>query len=227
MAPVLKCSKIDLRENPLEFGSGIRYGFSMTAFTSIRSRMTPSPAPNRPAKRSDRVRSFRFGRRFLPMSLARYAYAPMRALLHAVFRVLDHATTAAADTAILTAYDYGAKKEARRDLPLGRTTSVSSAFSTYVYDPLLAHAPGTGDSVITAFTAYAYRPQYTSTQHAPATTTPHGTHAETDLHFHAYGSLDVCRWPSRDPIGERGGLNEYGFVNNEPIGLQDVLALVS
>ncbi len=31
------------------------------------------------------------------------------------------------------------------------------------------------------------------------------------------------RWPSRDPIGERGGVNLYGFVYNWPTGLIDVL----
>jgi len=30
-------------------------------------------------------------------------------------------------------------------------------------------------------------------------------------------------WPSRDPIGERGGLNLYGFVYNEPIYHIDIL----
>jgi len=31
------------------------------------------------------------------------------------------------------------------------------------------------------------------------------------------------RWPSRDPIGERGGLNLYGFVGNAPVYSIDVL----
>ncbi len=31
------------------------------------------------------------------------------------------------------------------------------------------------------------------------------------------------RWPSRDPIGERGGVNMYGFVYNGPFGWIDVL----
>lgn len=29
------------------------------------------------------------------------------------------------------------------------------------------------------------------------------------------------KWPNRDPIGERGGINLYGFVNNNAIGLID------
>jgi hypothetical protein len=31
------------------------------------------------------------------------------------------------------------------------------------------------------------------------------------------------RWPSRDPIGEEGGVNLYGFVNNNPANLIDSL----
>jgi RHS repeat-associated protein len=33
------------------------------------------------------------------------------------------------------------------------------------------------------------------------------------------------RWPSRDPIGERGGVNLYGFVGNEPASNYDFLGL--
>ena len=32
-------------------------------------------------------------------------------------------------------------------------------------------------------------------------------------------------WPSRDPIGERGALNLYGFVINEPLEHYDILGL--
>jgi uncharacterized protein RhaS with RHS repeats len=34
------------------------------------------------------------------------------------------------------------------------------------------------------------------------------------------------RWPSRDPIQERGGLNLYGFVGNDGIGITDTLGLI-
>jgi len=33
------------------------------------------------------------------------------------------------------------------------------------------------------------------------------------------------RWPSRDPIGERGGVNLYGFVGNDGINSLDLLGL--
>jgi RHS repeat-associated protein len=49
--------------------------------------------------------------------------------------------------------------------------------------------------------------------------------AETGLYYYGYRYLDVDlgRWVSRDPIGERGGWNLYGFVGNIPIGLVDFL----
>ena len=33
-------------------------------------------------------------------------------------------------------------------------------------------------------------------------------------------------WPNRDPIGEWGGLNLYGFLDNDPVGLWDFLGLM-
>ena len=35
------------------------------------------------------------------------------------------------------------------------------------------------------------------------------------------------RWPSRDPIGEIGGLNLYGFVGNDGVNQVDPLGLVT
>ncbi len=40
--------------------------------------------------------------------------------------------------------------------------------------------------------------------------------SESGLYYYGYRYYDPLtgRWPSRDPIGERGGLNPYAFVNN-------------
>ena len=40
--------------------------------------------------------------------------------------------------------------------------------------------------------------------------------AETGLYYYGYRYYDPVtgRWPSRDPIGEKGGVNLYGFVGN-------------
>jgi hypothetical protein len=38
-----------------------------------------------------------------------------------------------------------------------------------------------------------------------------------------YYDPETGRWPNRDPIGEEGGYNLYGFVGNEPVGKWDLL----
>jgi RHS repeat-associated protein len=40
-----------------------------------------------------------------------------------------------------------------------------------------------------------------------------------------YYDAETGRWPSRDPIGERGGLNLYGFVENNAVNRWDLLGL--
>ncbi len=42
-----------------------------------------------------------------------------------------------------------------------------------------------------------------------------------------YYSPALGRWPSRDPIGERGGLNVYGFVKNDAVDAWDFQGLWS
>ena len=53
------------------------------------------------------------------------------------------------------------------------------------------------------------------------------TDNETDLIYYGYRYYDPStgRWPNRDPLGERGGRNLYGFVRNNPISLFDYLGL--
>ncbi len=41
-----------------------------------------------------------------------------------------------------------------------------------------------------------------------------------------YYSPELGRWINRDPIGERGGVNVYGFVGNSSTGLTDVLGML-
>ncbi len=47
------------------------------------------------------------------------------------------------------------------------------------------------------------------------------------LYYYGYRWYDPLtgRWPSRDPIEEKGGKNMYGFVGNNPIGFIDMLGL--
>jgi RHS repeat-associated protein len=48
---------------------------------------------------------------------------------------------------------------------------------------------------------------------------------ETDLVYYGYRYYNAStgRWLSRDPIGERGGKNLYGFVANNPVNQIDIL----
>ena len=50
---------------------------------------------------------------------------------------------------------------------------------------------------------------------------------ETGLYYYGYRYYDPLtgRWPSRDPIGEKGGFNLYGFVGNDGMNDTDYLGL--
>ncbi len=55
------------------------------------------------------------------------------------------------------------------------------------------------------------------------TTTASGVH----YYGYRYYNPDLGRWVNRDPIKERGGLNVYGFVGNNPLNKQDPTGLSS
>jgi len=52
---------------------------------------------------------------------------------------------------------------------------------------------------------------------------------ETGLYYYGcrYYNPSTGRWPSRDPIGEKGGKNLYGFVGNQPLSRIDLLGLIN
>ncbi|NCB80634.1 MAG: RHS repeat-associated core domain-containing protein [Bacilli bacterium] len=52
-------------------------------------------------------------------------------------------------------------------------------------------------------------------------------HEPTGLNLTLYRAYNpqTGRWLSRDPIGENGGLNVYGYVGNDPLGYVDPLGL--
>jgi RHS repeat-associated protein len=49
-----------------------------------------------------------------------------------------------------------------------------------------------------------------------------------NLYYYGYRFYDpnLQRWPNRDPIGENGGINLYGFVRNRPVNAIDADGLV-
>jgi len=54
------------------------------------------------------------------------------------------------------------------------------------------------------------------------------TKLASGVRYYGYRYYDPVtgRWPSRDPIGERGGINLYGMVGNNTVGNWDYLGLI-
>jgi len=50
-------------------------------------------------------------------------------------------------------------------------------------------------------------------------------HHQTVGDHYDYRQIPVSYWPSRDPIGERGGINLYGMVGNDGVNYFDALGL--
>ena len=50
-------------------------------------------------------------------------------------------------------------------------------------------------------------------------------HPNSGMYYYGYRFYDpnTQRWPNRDPIEENGGVNLYGFVENDPVNLHDPL----
>ncbi|MEI6916424.1 MAG: RHS repeat-associated core domain-containing protein, partial [Armatimonadota bacterium] len=91
-------------------------------------------------------------------------------------------------------------------------TSAGAVAAHYEYDPFgndISPAPPTGVTYVN----FAYR----------FSTKP--LDSETGLYYYGYRYYDPLtgRWPSRDPIGEMGGKNLYGFVGNNGISAYDAL----
>lgn len=57
----------------------------------------------------------------------------------------------------------------------------------------------------------------------------HGEPRDAETGYYNYGYRyylpQLGKWPSRDPIGERGGMNLYGFASNDGVNNIDVLGL--
>jgi len=53
---------------------------------------------------------------------------------------------------------------------------------------------------------------------------PSARHQTAGYHYD-YRQITVLLWPSRDPIEERGGVNLYGMVGNDAVGLIDLVGL--
>jgi len=90
-------------------------------------------------------------------------------------------------------------------------TSAGASVAHYEYDPFGRSTTATG----TLATSFAHR----------FSTKP--VDGPTGLYYYGYRYLDPVtgRWPSRDAIEERGGVNLYGFVQNAPLSGIDLIGL--
>jgi len=73
------------------------------------------------------------------------------------------------------------------------------------------------------FTLYGERTKATGNLDTEMGYTGHWFHSPSGLHLAPYRTYDaeLGRWLSRDPIGEMGGLNLYGYVVNDPVNAID------
>jgi len=57
-------------------------------------------------------------------------------------------------------------------------------------------------------------------------TKPYNVYSELYYYCYRYYDPVTGRWPSRDPIGERGGINLYGMILNDMLNNVDSLGLI-
>ncbi len=85
--------------------------------------------------------------------------------------------------------------------PFSFTTTDTTDYSYAATDCDFAHRRHSGDTTTTNFVGVPY-------------------------YGYRYYNPDLGRWINRDPIEERGGVNLYGFINNQPLASLDSLGLV-
>lgn len=104
--------------------------------------------------------------------------------------------------------------------------STASAFAAAGEKRAGARKPSASDSALPITPAYTKsRLNFTSCLQGNKASFP----ASVALCYYGYRYYDPAtgRWPSRDPIQERGGLNLYGFVDNDGLNQWDFLGLLS
>jgi len=100
----------------------------------------------------------------------------------------------------------------------GNVTNITdlsgTSAATYRYDAFGNTLVATGDYAVQNRYRFSTKPLDSEVTTAP-------------LYYYGYRYYDSTtgRWPSRDPIEEKGGLNLYGFVNNSAINFFDVLGM--
>ena len=112
-------------------------------------------------------------------------------------------------------------------LPIGTASPQSrSPWGFAAILPLLGICISRSKSLRPTSTATPTPLSHSATDPAPNWPAPAAT-TTTCFHYYGYRYYDLVtgRWPSRDPIEERGGINLYAFVENNGVNWWDLLGL--
>ncbi len=118
----------------------------------------------------------------------------------------------------------------RRFYPQGEQAGAVKYFYTKDHLGSIREVLGANGTVVSSsrYDAWGVRTTVGAQDAASFGFTGHLEHKELGLVFTLYRAYDPAtgRWLSRDPIGEDGGINLYGYVSNDPINLVDPLGMM-
>jgi RHS repeat-associated protein len=113
----------------------------------------------------------------------------------------------------------------RRFYPQGEQAGAVKFFYTKDHLGSIREVMGANGTVVSSscYDAWGVRTTVGAQDAASFGFTGHMEHKELGLVFTLYRAYDPAtgRWLSRDPIGEEGGINLYGYVGNDPVNLWD------
>ncbi len=119
----------------------------------------------------------------------------------------------------------------KRFLPQGEMQGTTKLYHTRDHLGSIREVVDASGTVVASYSydAWGKRTLVAGTDLASFGYTGHYNHAALNLVFAPFRAYDpeTGRWLSRDPIGENGGINLYGYVGNNPINLWDPLGLES
>ena len=120
---------------------------------------------------------------------------------------------------------------AKRFLPQGEIQGTTKYFYTRDLLGSVRDVVSSTGSVVASYSydAWGKRKLLSGSDLASFGYTGHFTHPDINLVFAPFRTYDpeTGRWPSRDPIGENGGINLYGYVDNDPVTWMDPLGLAA
>jgi RHS repeat-associated protein len=117
----------------------------------------------------------------------------------------------------------------RRFYPQGEQAGSTKFYYTKDHLGSIREVMGANGTVVSSsrYDAWGVRTTVGAQDAASFGFTGHLEHKELGLVFTLYRAYDPAtgRWLSRDPIGENGGINLYGYVVNSPVNYIDPLGL--